>query len=90
MGAVRSIGQATVDSTFTLDAGDLAVLYTDGLTEARRDGRQLGLEAICDLVRAHADETPATINSAIVRAVHEWTPELEDDVSVIVLRQLPV
>jgi serine phosphatase RsbU (regulator of sigma subunit) len=90
VGAVRSIAAATVDSTFALGAGDLAILYTDGLTEARRDGRQLGLDAVCDIVRANADETPATIKSAIVRAVHEWTAELQDDVSVVVLRQLPV
>jgi serine phosphatase RsbU (regulator of sigma subunit) len=88
VGAMRSIAQATVESTFTLEQGDLAVLYTDGVTEARRDGRQLGLDALCDVVRRHADDSTAALKDAVVAAVHEWTPKLQDDVSVVVLRQI--
>jgi serine phosphatase RsbU (regulator of sigma subunit) len=87
VGAVRSIASATVDSTFVLGEGDLAVLYTDGITEARRGGRQLGLDAVCDLVVANAEKSTEAIKSAIVGAVHDWTDKLQDDVSVIVLRR---
>lgn len=89
VGAVRSIAAATVDTTFTLEADDVMVLYTDGVTEARREGRQLGLEALCDVVRANADKSTAAIKNAIVAAVHDWTADLQDDVSVVVLRHTP-
>lgn len=86
VGAVSSIAPATVDSTLLLEAGDVVVLYTDGVTEARRGGDQLGLDALCDIVRDNADRSTDAIKDAIVAAVHGWTPSLVDDVSVVVLR----
>jgi serine phosphatase RsbU (regulator of sigma subunit) len=89
VGAVRSIAHATVDTTFILAPDDVMVLYTDGVTEARRDGKQLGLAGLEEVVRAHGGATTAELKDAIVSAVHSWTSELQDDISVVVLRQLP-
>ena len=38
VGAAAQISRATVNSTFTLEKGDLLVLYTDGVTEAANAG----------------------------------------------------
>lgn len=89
VGAVRSIAEATVETSFVLAPDDVMVLYTDGVTEARRDGKQLGLEGLQEVVRAHAEATTVDLKNAIVGAVHSWTSELQDDISVVVVRQLP-
>lgn len=89
VGAVRSIAEATVETSFLLAPDDVMVLYTDGVTEARRDGKQLGLDGLQDIVRAHAEAAPTDLKNAIVGAVHAWTSELQDDITVVVLRQLP-
>jgi len=89
VGAVASIDRATVETSFVLGADDVMVLYTDGVTEARRDGEQLGLEGLSEVVRAHAGRSTAELKDAIVTAVHAWSSKLEDDISVVVLRQIP-
>jgi serine phosphatase RsbU (regulator of sigma subunit) len=89
VGAVRSIAQATVETSFVLGPDDVMVLYTDGVTEARRDGKQLGLDGLQDVVRANVDGSPMDLKNAIVSAVHSWATSLQDDISVVVLRQLP-
>jgi len=89
VGAVRSIAHATVETSFVLAPDDVMVLYTDGITEARRAGQQLGLDGLQDVVLAHAEATPVELKNAIVSAVHSWTSDLQDDISVVVLRQLP-
>lgn len=91
VGAVRSIAEVTIETSFVLAPDDVMVLYTDGITEARRNGVQLGLDALIDVVSAHAaSSTAAELKDAIVHAVHAWTSQLQDDISVVVLRQLPV
>jgi len=87
VGAVRSIAEATVETSFVLAPDDVMVLYTDGVTEARREGKQLGLDGLQEIVRAHADATTMDLKDAVVRAVHAWTSELQDDISVVVVRQ---
>ena len=89
VGAVASIDRVTVESTFTLGPNDVMVLYTDGVTEARRAGKQLGLEGLSAIVLAHADRSTAELKDAIVSAVHAWSSKLEDDITVVVLRQIP-
>jgi len=89
VGAMPSIASATVDSELSLEPGDIVVLYTDGITEARRDKAQFGLPALCDVVSANADKTSNEIRDAIVTAVHAWTAQCQDDISVVVLRHEP-
>jgi serine phosphatase RsbU (regulator of sigma subunit) len=89
VGAVASIERATVETSLVLGPDDVMVLYTDGVTEARHAGQQLGFEALQDVVRANATRSPADLKDAIVAAVHSWCSTLEDDISVVVLRQTP-
>jgi serine phosphatase RsbU (regulator of sigma subunit) len=72
-----------------LGAGDLLIAYTDGLTEARREGRQFGDERLPDLVTTHrtlpADELVALLRSE----AEDWAPELDDDMVILALRRRP-
>jgi len=75
-------------STVELDAGDLAVVYTDGLTEAGRDGRMFGVEGIQQVLDRHAHRRAADIVDELLLAVRRWAGEPVDDLTIVVLRQL--
>ncbi|HEY4378325.1 MAG TPA: SpoIIE family protein phosphatase [Acidimicrobiales bacterium] len=77
------------DATFDVGPGAAVVLYTDGITEARRDGEQFGetrLEAvIAGLAGASADDMAAGIEAAVVA----FQTGGSDDLAVVVLRVVP-
>jgi len=69
---------------------DLLVLYTDGLTDARRGPALLGPEGVVKLVlEAHGDTAEAKAQSmlAAIKAMRDI--RLSDDVTVLVLRYRP-
>jgi GAF domain-containing protein len=81
------------DSAYTagevaFSPGDLLFAATDGLTEARREGRQFGDERLPALLAEHARSLEA---EPLVRLVHReaqaWAPVLDDDVVILALRR---
>jgi serine phosphatase RsbU (regulator of sigma subunit) len=87
VGASSSIAAHVTHSRLTLSDGDLLVLYTDGLTEARGGGqRQFGLERVeAEILRARGEPVEA-IREAILAALHAFSPVLADDVALVVAR----
>ena len=74
----------------TLTPGDLLLLYTDGLTEARADdGSFLGLEGLTALL-PRPDVTAAECVRAVYAGVSAFAGDVRrDDVAMLVLRRLP-
>ena len=66
-------------STFTLAAGARACLYTDGVTEARANGRLLGA---AQLERALTALPPEADANALLDAVAGMADEITDDMAV--------
>jgi sigma-B regulation protein RsbU (phosphoserine phosphatase) len=89
---IEEIGPATVQTTHTLEVGDLLVLYTDGVIEARRKGAGMfGLDRVEALVEAHATGSVAEIRDRVLDAAVAWTGvDLTDDMTVIVVRHVGV
>jgi len=87
VGARRGIWDATVDSTMSLNEGDILLLYTDGVTEARdANGRQFDIERLTDVLMASRDKPCERIVADVVAAVRAWMSEQADDISVMALR----
>jgi serine phosphatase RsbU (regulator of sigma subunit) len=86
VGARNEIAAATTESTFQLEPNDVLVLYTDGITEAMRNGKQLGFDRLCKVVGETASGSAHEVRDAIVAMVAEWTANPADDVSVVVLK----
>jgi sigma-B regulation protein RsbU (phosphoserine phosphatase) len=86
--AVRAdVRKETRDEALTLNPGDLLVLYTDGMIEARNShAEQFGLERVCRILKDNADDPVERILTEIVTAVHAWFPVQQDDMTCLVAR----
>lgn len=73
-----------------LDAGDLIVFYTDGLTEAMNNtGDPFGAERLHDLLREYHDRSARDIQRAITDAVREFVGDApqSDDLTLVVVKR---
>jgi serine phosphatase RsbU (regulator of sigma subunit) len=83
-------GQEYTAEEARLGPGDLVFACTDGLTEARREGRQFGDVRLPGLLAEHARELEAQrLVELLYREAEAWSPELDDDVVVLALRRRP-
>ncbi|HSK46441.1 MAG TPA: SpoIIE family protein phosphatase [Coriobacteriia bacterium] len=73
-----------VDGEAVIARGDVLVLYTDGVTEARRDGSLFGEERLVEFIQ-HMDPTPSKqVPEAIFEEVMQFTGgSLSDDVAIV-------
>jgi PAS domain S-box-containing protein len=69
---------------------DVLVLYTDGIIEARRQGREFGEEGLRDALHDAAGEAPAQLARSVYAAARTWSGgRLTDDVAIAVARRTP-
>jgi sigma-B regulation protein RsbU (phosphoserine phosphatase) len=89
LGAIRDISRFSEDTTLELEVGDLMVLYSDGVTEARNsDGLQFGIERLGETIEAARTETVEAIRDRVIATVKAWQAKQEDDISIVVVRRL--
>ncbi len=77
--------------TVQLGKGDILVLYTDGLTEARNaQGDEFSRERLLQVVREHAASNAQEIYDAVRARVREFrgAESFDDDLTLIVVRAL--
>jgi|GEM_PF-789781 len=73
-----------------LNNGDGIVLYTDGITEALNDQKELyGLERLCDVVSHHWHQSNQTIENAVINDVKQYagTREIDDDMTLVIIKK---
>jgi serine phosphatase RsbU (regulator of sigma subunit) len=87
--ALRADMSQSEDVTDHLQPGDLLLLYTDGITEARNArGEQYGLDRLRATVERIADRPAQTICDAVFRSVDAFTasPMQDDDMCLVTVR----
>ena len=70
-------------------SGDLLLLFTDGVSDARnRSGERFGEQRVLDVVRRHRADAAAAVVDRVYRAVEEFLDgaRARDDLTVIVVR----
>lgn len=88
LGAVRDVHKHTVDSQLKLEPGDIVLLYTDGVTEARSaSGEQFGLDRLTALLENSGDLPMQALIDRIYDAVEAHAAELDDDVTLLAFRR---
>lgn len=73
-----------------LKPGEIAVLYTDGITEAENNHKiQYGLERLCKIVKYNWKRSAEEIREAVIKDVrlHIGTHKVYDDITLVVLKQ---
>ena len=84
---MRDVGRVTEDSEIKLEDGDLMVLYSDGVTEARsKDGEMFELPRLAALIEAEHEGSVERIRDRVLETLAEWTALQEDDITIVVLR----
>lgn len=84
LGVVAEVDLAVV--TFDIRAGDYIVMFTDGLLEARRDGKQFGNHGVREVLESCVGLPPAKVIAALEEAVTTFgRGEPRDDMALLVL-----
>jgi sigma-B regulation protein RsbU (phosphoserine phosphatase) len=77
-------------SLLRLEAGDLVVAFTDGITEPQNAyGDEFGEDRLAEILLREADQPVVGIIDAVMREIDLWTgsPILQDDRTMLVLRR---
>lgn len=75
--------------TVSYDAGDILMLYTDGIVEARNEqGEEYGYDRLRDFLYAHRTEPMQAVTDALFEEIRAFTghSHFEDDFSLLLLR----
>ena len=79
------------ESCLDMNANDLLVCYTDGITEPENAfGEMFGEERLVALVQMHRNADDNQLVDIILEAVRSWTgkPELHDDMTLLLARRV--
>ncbi|MEM8895271.1 MAG: PP2C family protein-serine/threonine phosphatase, partial [Bacteroidota bacterium] len=74
---------------FQYSAGDIIVLYTDGITEAvNLENEQFGYERLSDTLMKYVDQSPEQISNGIFDALYKFCEKdsLDDDYSIVIVK----
>ena len=82
------IGAGTTDQSLQLRDGDVMVLYTDGLIEARNaDDEQYDVPRLCEAIKRLRDQSAEVIRDRVLDEVARWSARRDDDdITLMVLR----
>ena len=87
IGRMRNV--AFEPRTEAFDRGDVAVLYTDGIVEASRDGEVWGYERLRRSIETHRDESAQSIAGRIISDVDAWSEgSAGDDLTLVVVKSI--
>jgi PAS domain S-box-containing protein len=75
-------------SPITLDPGDLVVLLSDGIVEARSEaGSHFSIGRALELIRVHRHQPPGELLAALLHQVREWSQSAQvDDMTAILIK----
>jgi len=81
-------GMTYDESAVGMQAGDIFVAYSDGVTEPENEFGEFGEERLIQLIRQHRDQPLARISEAVTGAVTDWIAggEQPDDVTLVLAR----
>jgi sigma-B regulation protein RsbU (phosphoserine phosphatase) len=86
LGLRNDIADALTQQEFRLEAGDQLLLYTDGITEAMREGKLFDVDGVRSVLQEAGEQTASEVLVRVFAALDGY--EVNDDATVVVVRQL--
>jgi sigma-B regulation protein RsbU (phosphoserine phosphatase) len=91
LGMIRNNGYANFIEAYSFNyvAGDIMVLYTDGITEAKdKKNDEFGYDRLAQAVMERADGSPAEIQQHIINKLYEFsgTENINDDYTTMIVK----
>lgn len=86
VGLMHDIESSLPVGQFTLHSGDVLCLYTDGITEAKQGTTLLENDGLVQLIEQSTGKTAEDILESILEPMECY--EVDDDISVVVIRQI--
>jgi sigma-B regulation protein RsbU (phosphoserine phosphatase) len=83
-------GSKYEEQKISMEAGDLLVCYTDGITEPENEyGEEFGTDRLVAAMVRHQKLDPPEMITRVMDAVRAWTsaPELPDDMTLVLMRR---
>jgi serine phosphatase RsbU (regulator of sigma subunit) len=88
VGAIPGATFATAEAD--LEPGEMLVMYTDGLTEARRDTELFGVQRLHAAIALLAGHTAEEVVETLFETVRRYADDsFSDDIAIVALRMLP-
>lgn len=85
----RSYSNFIEANEFRYGSGDIMVLYTDGITEAKNpEGDEFGYERLSEAVLQAKYETPKQIQEHLIKRLYEFSgsPNINDDYTTMIVK----
>ncbi|MEN9565701.1 MAG: hypothetical protein RLZZ69_897 [Cyanobacteriota bacterium] len=90
LGLAESIEDFVFETKIPLAKSEVAVLYTDGITEAENSqGSHYGLEQLCAVVQQNWQRSAQDIRQAVIQDLrsHIGTEQVYDDITLVILKR---
>jgi sigma-B regulation protein RsbU (phosphoserine phosphatase) len=83
-------GMKYEQATVTLSAGDIVIIYSDGVTEPENEFGDFGEDRLLDLVRRNRTQSLEAISATVMQSLRAWIGDQEqpDDITLVLARQL--
>lgn len=85
LGIVDDLAGMLHTDRIELATDDVLLLFTDGVTEAKRDGGMLDNDGLAKLLEVHGHASPSQIVERVLAELREY--EIDDDVSLVVIKE---
>lgn len=90
LGFLPDISTMVKNESFSLEIGDILLLYTDGITEARQKSNKIlmGMDQLIDILKNNADKKVEEIKTSILKETLDWCGNQPgDDITMMVLKR---
>ena len=83
-------GMRYEEDRIQMNAGDILVAYSDGITEPENDFGEFGEERLMEVVARYRDQPLGVISAQVMLALDAWigAEEQPDDITLVLARQL--
>ena len=90
VGLDSEIAEFVSAAEFKLEPGDVAISYTDGITEAENEQKEMyGIERLCEVIKANWQRSATEIKDAVIDDVRLYIGKqvVYDDITLLVVKQ---